>query len=50
MNIALPQAALTTTLLAIAISNPRSSNVPPSSTIQSATSQDSTLLIATACC
>lgn len=47
MNIALPQAALTT-LLAIAIPNPGVSNVPPQSIVQATTPQDSTLLIATA--
>jgi peptidoglycan hydrolase-like protein with peptidoglycan-binding domain len=47
MIIALPQAVLTT-LLAIAIPNSGLSNVPPKSIVQSTTSQDSTLLIATA--
>ena len=47
MNIALPQAALTT-LLAIAVPNPGVSNVPPESIVQVTTSQDSTFLIATA--
>ena len=47
MNIVLSQAAWTS-LLAIAISNPGVSSVPPQSIVQATIPQDSILLIATA--